>query len=352
MEAGVGRPALVKRDGSGGAIVASGTMAAMSDGTHLLISFASTTSRGCAQALKELPLPNLQRLLARLSANAPDTGSSQTLTPPHERALARAHALYDTDGQVPWAAWQLRQEGRYAEGTAHALITPCHWDVGRDHIAMALPARLQLEAQESQALLEALRPYFVQDGLSLAYQSPMLWYAEGELLRSLACASLDRVAGRVVDPWLPRDDRTRDLRRLQQEMQMLLYTHPVNAEREARGQPTVNSFWLSGTGALPPGYHTPPEATAGGPPPWVRSDHRLRDAALAEDWLGWMEAWREIDANTLPRLLNALDRGRPVSLTLCGERHARTWAARDAGLANRLIGALRKPSVTQALEAL
>ncbi len=32
---------------------------------------------------------------------------------------------------------------------------------------------------------------------------------------------------------------------------MLLYTHPINAAREARGELAVNSFWLSGTGPTP-----------------------------------------------------------------------------------------------------
>jgi hypothetical protein len=34
------------------------------------------------------------------------------------------------------------------------------------------------------------------------------------------------------------------LQRLQSEMQMLLYNHPVNNARDARRQISVNSFWL------------------------------------------------------------------------------------------------------------
>jgi hypothetical protein len=40
---------------------------------------------------------------------------------------------------------------------------------------------------------------------------------------------------------------------LQNEMQMLLYTHALNDERAARRQLPVNSFWLSGTAPSPPG---------------------------------------------------------------------------------------------------
>lgn len=325
----------------------------MSDGAHLLISFASSSSAGCRRAFQELSLPNLQRLLARLSPGPLDAGTERSLTPPHERVLGRALGLYEADGLVPWAAWQMRQAGQPVESTARAWVTPCHWAVGRDHIAMALPSRLQLDAAQSQALLATVQPYFVQDGLSLTYQGPGQWIAEGELLRRLPCASLDRVAGRMVDSWLPRGAEARDLRRLQQEIQMLLYTHPVNAEREARGQPVINSFWVSGAGALVADYKLPPARDpAEGPPPSVRVDHRLRDPALSDDWPAWSQAWRELDANAMPRLLETLERGRPVTLTLCGESSARTWSGDSVGLFKRLAGALRSPSVAAALEPL
>jgi hypothetical protein len=70
----------------------------------------------------------------------------------------------------------------------------------------------------------------------------------------LTPASLDRVVGRVIDGWMPRAGEAKALRRLQQEMQMLLYTHPVNEERARGGLLPVNSFWASGTGALPQPY--------------------------------------------------------------------------------------------------
>ena len=46
------------------------------------------------------------------------------------------------------------------------------------------------------------------------------------------------------------------------EAQMILHTHPVNAEREARGMPAVNSVWLWGGGTLP--AITPPSYTTAG----------------------------------------------------------------------------------------
>ncbi len=61
---------------------------------------------------------------------------------------------------------------------------------------------------------------------------------------------------------------------------MLLYTHPINEARSRGGQLPVNSFWLSGSGALPPA-----SARAS---PELRVTHDLRDAALRQDWAAWV----------------------------------------------------------------
>ena len=95
------------------------------------------------------------------------------------------------------------------------------------------PSALALEPAESQALLEAMRPYFEADGISLVYDRPGRWLACGEIFRGLPTASLDRVIGQAVDAWMPEAPQARALRRLQAEMQMLLYNHPVNDQRPA-----------------------------------------------------------------------------------------------------------------------
>ena len=88
-----------------------------------------------------------------------------------------------------------------------------------------------------------MQPYFEQDGIALEYDAPTLWLAHGELFRDLATASLDRVVGRTIDDWMPRAPEARTLRRLQQEMQMLLYTHAVNERARAR-RPAAGQFVL------------------------------------------------------------------------------------------------------------
>ena len=170
----------------------------MSDGVHLLIPFASCADPGCREAIRPLKLPRLQQLLGRWTEEAPDPGVAESLSPPHERALARARGWPVDDGLVPLAAWDARQAGLPA-AAGWARVTPCHWRVGTDHVAMAGPEELQLADTEARALFSIAAPYFEQDGIALHYIGPMLWLAQGALFEDLPTASLDRVIGREID---------------------------------------------------------------------------------------------------------------------------------------------------------
>ena len=279
---------------------------------HLLIPFAHCLTEGCASVLPALKLPQLEKLLTRITPEAPDTGDEFSLSAPHERALARALGLPVQDGLIPWAAHHAHTNG----GTA--FITPCHWQVGSHQIAMGDWPVVDFSEAESRALMAAMQPYFEEDGITLQFDDATRWLACSPVFDDIATASLDRIRGRNLENWMPRGANAAPLRRLQNEMQMLLYTHPVNEARSARRAAVVNSFWLSGTGRL-----SPPPTALNTPPPIVIDT--LRQAALREDWSTWTQAWQQVDAKECTALLTALNQGQAVQLTLCGERHAQTF---------------------------
>ena len=315
----------------------------MSDTPHLFVPYAALPTTGGQQALARLQLPHLERLLARLSLLTQDSGDEDSFDLPHERALARTVGLPATDsGALPWAAWHVRQSGGKAAAdtlaaptdAAWAFFTPCHWQIRTDHVTLDDPAALQLDEAASRELLAVMAPWFVEDGITLHYDQPTRWLAQGAPLEGLATASLERVLHRDLRLWLPDPQRAAQLHRLQSEMQMLLYTHPLNDAREARGLPTVNAFWLHGAGRLPAAAQSVPGAA-----PTVHSE--LRTPALQEDWPAWAQAWQALDAGPIAALAAQAARGEAVQLTLSGERSALTWHNAARSLRQKISGVFR-----------
>ena len=300
---------------------------------HLLIPFASSPADAARAALAELRLPQLERLLSGLTPVHSDSDLESSLSPPHERALARGLALPVQDGRIPWAA---RAAAGATPDSAWAWITLCHWQNRSARISMGEPQALAVTADESRSLLQAMQPYFAEDGITLTEHRPGTWLAQGEAFRDLACASLDRVVGRRIDAWMPQSAL---MLRLQNEMQMLLYTHAINDERGEQGLQAINSFWITGAGAMPSDF----AAAANVEEPVMPL--ALRDAAVREDWAAWSQGWQALDAGAVAQALQRLQQGQAVTLTLCGERSAQRFEARPVGLMRRISRAFsRKPA--------
>lgn len=299
---------------------------------HLIVPYAATIAPLTGQDSQLPALPRLARLLARLEQQETDAGDEYSLSPPHERVLARALGLPTTDGAIPWAAWQAGERQQ-----ACAWFMPCHWQASMDQVTLQPPESLDLPEAESRELFEALRPWAEEDGIALHFESATRWRAVGPAFANLPWASLDRVAHRQLDAWLPNGGQlpqARALLRLQNEAQMLFYTHPVNDRRAARGLASINGFWISGTGAWDGQALPAPRVAAG-----------LRAPALRGDLTRWAEAWVQLEQDEITPLLEAAEGGAAVRLTLCGERSAISWASgRSAkpGALSRLRGLFQR----------
>jgi hypothetical protein len=312
---------------------------------HLLIPFSAVSSAAGSEAaakyLQDLKLPNLRQLLNTLSLVDSDIGVEESFSPPHERALARAQGLPVVDGAIPWAAQTAMRLGlEHAQTLPWSFVTLCHGVVGNGNMSMEDPAALQVSETESRQLLAAMQPYFYEDGLTLYFVSslePSLWLCGGEPLRDVRTASLDRVLGKDLSDWQPQGLQSGKLRRLQNEMQMLLYTHTVNNARNHAKTNTINSIWLHGTGYL---------AMTGGKVSTnidadIHMPRSLAEAALKEDWPVWAKAWEQLDATVCADLLKRVQAGEAVVLTLCGERSVLRYEMRPTNVMKRLKRSLK-----------
>lgn len=315
---------------------------------HLIIPYAASQAFTGPEVWAGLQLPKLQTLLGQLQRQ--QVLQDRRPTPwhlPHERLQAQALGWSPDADTLPWAAWHQAQQGTHSTAP-QAWMTPCHWQIGMDEVVMADPAHLHLSDDESQQLLQAMQPFLQEDGLHVTWHSALLWHVQGALLADVPTASLDRVIGQNVKPWMPDHPTARPLQRLQSEMQMLLYNHPVNDAREAKRQYTVNAFWLHGAGMLPD--HTAAAGQA------VTLSHALRSSALHGDVQAWQQAWQQLDATAVADLLQHVKATGQGTLSLCSEHTAHTYTAAPAAWYQRTTRTLtrlfNKPSPAAALQAL
>ena len=297
------------------------TPASQPQSQHWVIAYASSHAPALQQALDTLYLPHLEKALQSMTCAAQSDIKTESTAPllPHENAPA-------VWNQTPvWGD--------------EALITPCHWQVGMNEVLLLNPAEMHLSEEESQQLLAAVKPYFEEDGLSLSYESPLVWRAKGELFQGMPFASLEKVAGQHIKDWLPLGPHARTLQRLQSEMQMLLYQHPVNDRRSQQGRWAVNSFWVHRSLAQ---LYPDNQQTA------FRLD--LQEAAKHGNAKDWQQQWQALD-----KLIGENFQASPsriTSITLCSETQWRHYRPHKPSWLHALKRSLSPLKVQAELRAL
>ena len=322
--------------------------------TTTVLPFSIWTVQGPeADLLAKAELPHLRAWLAQsqrtqvVADPEPTQGRLATYTPPHERMLAQARGWALPDGCLPWAAAAAVAQG-HDVNAAWAFITLCNWHVSNGQVTLGDPAHLRIDANTDRALLEAMRGFFAEDGIALHPYREGVWLAQSPVFANLPTASLDRVIGRNIDPWLVEHSV---LRRLQNEMQMLLYTHAVNEGRAL----SINSFWVHGAGALPTTTNaatTTTTTTATTAPntchvPDASCVAALRTTALQHDLVGWLEAWQAVDVQIIqPLLHHALPH---TQLVLCGDHVAHVYTAGAPSVWQRLMRLFKTTPMNQVI---
>jgi hypothetical protein len=133
---------------------------------------------------------------------------------------------------------------------AVSQIMPVHLQAGTDNAVLMGPRYLHVEREEWAALQADLNQWLQADGISLfsaASGRHYLGYTATALERvgtvdlpPLGCA-LNRPIGQLL-----AGNELRPFRRWLTELQMWLYSHPVNAERAKKARPEINSLWVWG----------------------------------------------------------------------------------------------------------
>jgi hypothetical protein len=185
-------------------------------------------------------LPNLERLLARSGRRAGPAGYAETLF--ELFGVARPPAA-----DLPTAAvCYLADSGQRPDGyLLHA--DPVHLVPDQDRVLLFAVPPESITAATSHAYVQAFNAHFAADGLELVAPQAARWYLKPATPPQLRTTPLPQVAGRNIDPYLPRGPDAAPWRQLLNEVQMLF--HPLAAEAD-RPLP-INGLWFSGGGVLP-----------------------------------------------------------------------------------------------------
>ncbi|KFC63515.1 hypothetical protein [Massilia sp. LC238] len=286
--------------------------------------------------VRALQTPALAALLSRTSAFERQAALDTARALPHEQWLARTLGL-SPEGQPAFAAAAMRGFGLDPAGGTWYIVNPAHIQIARSHSMMADLRHLGLSEDESRALYEAARPLCEEIGHALLYGDAQTWFLRADDWTGIEAATPDTVVGMDLSDFVPRGKQALPLRRLQNEVQMLWHTHPVNAAREARRLPGVNSFWL--WGAASDATRAAGRVASIGVPGWVRGLSSesigsldsldgalaqdgllvvgiLADAAIASDWGTWVQQVQHLEQKLFAPLHAVLVQGRVKQLKL------------------------------------
>lgn len=125
----------------------------------------------------------------------------------------------------------------------------CYLHADRDCLRL-FHRDLHVSDAEAAQLQASLKPLLDEcQGEWLTY-SAKHWGLRLPALPAMQWPAIDTLEGQSINDQLPVGSEQSSWRRLLNEIQMTLFEHPVNQQREAAGLLPVNAVWFSGAAAL------------------------------------------------------------------------------------------------------
>lgn len=137
------------------------------------------------------------------------------------------------------------------EGTKTiAIASPMSAVLGLTDLTPLDCDQLQLTADDARSLCSACDAHLSPEGVRFSFVDAQHWLVCIDTAVSVLTERPQWMTGEPLRPNLPRGSDARRVERWMNELQMLLYTHPVNVAREDRGLPPINVIWLWAFSAL------------------------------------------------------------------------------------------------------
>ncbi len=151
--------------------------------------------------------------------------------------------------KIPNAAIAWQQAGNQAASAYWLYAAPVHLVLQRDTFSLAAPVPLVLEAGEVDALTTSLNQHFASDGLMFFWHENT-WFLSLQTNPRINTTYPQAAINKDISAYLPTGDGATKWASFSNEIQMLLFEHPVNIAREAKKLPVINSVWCYGQGKI------------------------------------------------------------------------------------------------------
>ena len=292
--------------------------------------------------LDGLKVPNLRRLLKIAQISSPIKIISEAFNTPFEMVYANLMGWPEVDGRLPFAAKKAYELGLNLRTSSPqgewAFVTLCNWSVQQGEVRFMADAKtLGLTTEESKELLHDVRHYFAEDSIELFFDpslSPGQWLAFSPHFQAFSAPSIERVRGKIIDNYLIGNGLSKShpsvntLKRLQNEMQMFLYNHPVNNSRPVG----INSIWISGCGSYASPQQSHEDAISALSDQiqiidLLQTNKTTQKTFNSEGEVKefWASSWEALDSDLLAGYLNKFtQKNEFTSITLCNDTQSVT----------------------------
>jgi hypothetical protein len=300
----------------------------------LVLPFALPPPELATDLVRALQAPALAALLSRTAQAERTTFDDDARALPHELWLARAMQLAPQRAGFAAAAMRGMHLDPGMEPAAWLIVNPAHIEIARSHLALHDLRKLQLQEPDARALFDCAQPLFTELGHTLLFGDAQTWFLRAAGWEDLDTSTPDAVLGMNLGDAMPAGDQARAFRRLQNEVQMLWFEHPVNTARAQRGLAPVNAIWPWGAGGVAADH----ALSVFGVPGWLEAaaQHVLADPAdvlrqahdgllvcgtltgpgLAGEWSAWLDAMHQLESALFAPTLALLTAGKVKSVQL------------------------------------
>lgn len=128
---------------------------------------------------------------------------------------------------------------------------PVYMQADRDQLLMFDSQELNIQTQEADTIVTDLNEHFKEEGLKFIKITNSQWIVRINQICDVDTVALYKVINRPLANVMPTGQHGKKWKSILNEVQMFLYAHKINDERQEKGLKAINGIWFWGAGTIP-----------------------------------------------------------------------------------------------------